>query len=116
MQVAQNANWVDPSQGIFSATGMQTISVSSILTANPTPIPANASGQKHFKIATVVLTPKASLDAATLTELNQTLPGFSADGVPPYGLSNGSVFVHNFYTATKGLATIRAGGLSLEAR
>ena len=115
-QVALNASWVDPSQGIFSATGMQTISASTILAANPTRIPANASGQKHFKVATVVLTPKASLDAATLTELNETLPGFSADGVPSYGVSNGSIYVHNFYTATRGLATIRAGGLSLEAR
>lgn len=116
IRVALGASWQDPSNGIFSATGWQTVSAASILAANPTRIPADASGQKHFKVATIVLTPKASLDAASLTELNETLTGFSADGVPPYGLSNGSVFVHNFYTATKGLATMRAGGLSLQTR
>ena len=115
-RVASGGTWVDPSQGIFSVTSWQTISAASILASNPNRIAPNGSGQKHFKIATVVLTPKPSLDAPTLAELNQTLTGFSADGVPPYGMANGSIFVHNFYTATKGLATMRAGELLREVR
>jgi hypothetical protein len=117
VRVALDGSWINPAAGIFSATNWQTISASSILAANPARIPADATGQKHFKIATVVLTPKTVLDPATLIELNDTLTGFSTDGIPAYGVGpGGSISLHNFYTATKGLATMRAGGLSLEAR
>lgn len=116
VRVALDGAWVDAAKGIFSASNWQTLTASSIAAGAGARIAPNATGQRHFRIATVVLTPNQILDATTLAALNQFATEFSADGVPPSNGSGGVVYLQNFHTATNRLATLRAGGLVAEKR
>ena len=117
LTVAYDGAWVNPASGIFSASDWRTYSVAQIQASMGTNAPDVASSQKHFRIATVVLTNRSVLDATTVNTLNASLEQFALDGNPQYGLvGNRYLNFHNFYSATKGLATIRTGGLLNEVR
>lgn len=115
-RVAKDGQWIDAANGIFKATNWDTFSAEQVFANAAGKIPASAGGQKHFRMATVVLTPNNVLDADLLIDLNSTLAGFTGDSVPSYGVVEGLLFNQNFYTATKGLATMRAGKLLSEAK
>ena len=116
IKVAIDGAWSDQANGVFTATKWQTVTADQMFAAAGGKIPPNSNGQRNFRIATVVLTPNNVLDVNTLTELNSTLSGFAKDGPPSYGTFGEVIYLHNFYTATKGNANVRAGGLSAEAR
>jgi hypothetical protein len=113
IQVANGAAWVPGYVGQrFTAASWSVYSANDIAVRMGVNAPMYGAEQRHFRIATLVLTPNATLDIDTLTQLNGTLAEFSQDRAPTYGaVGNIYINVHNFYTATEGLATIRAGNL-----
>jgi hypothetical protein len=56
-QVAVGASWVDPSNGIFRASGIKTVTINDIIAGEGQRTPAAANAQKAFRTAVVVLTP-----------------------------------------------------------
>jgi hypothetical protein len=114
---AQNGTWQDQQSGLFSATGFVTLTPSDILARMGTRAPDYATSQKNFRIAVVVLTSNQVVSAERLQDLNSTLAEFSRDGTPQWGSPSPNViWLQNFYTATGGVATIRAGNLTGEFR
>ena len=116
VDVALDGVWSDALNGTFTATRWASITPAQIASSAAGRIPQNAGGQRNFRVATIVLTPNAVLDGDTLNELNSTLSGFSLDDVPAYGRNGNVIGLHNFHTATKRIATMRAGNLSGSAR
>lgn len=104
----------------FVATGFTTFTIAQIRARLGAAAPDTLTAQRHFRIAHLVLTDKASLDRVTVDRMNRSIEEFSRDGVPAYGrgpLGNSPYIVfHNFNTATGGLATMRAGAIADEVR
>jgi Repeat of unknown function (DUF5648) len=117
IKVAFDGTYTNYSLGEFTATDWRTYSAASIMTGLGAKAPNVLTAQKHFRVATVVLTNRDNLDSATVNRLNKSLEQFSLDGVnPSFNYNPAYISIHNFYTATKGLAKIRAGQLSQELR
>lgn len=103
--------------GEFYASEWRTVSAASIVIALGANAPNITNSQKHFRIATIVLTARDQLDVGTVNLLNRSIAGFSKDGVANFGNWDPSyINLHNFFTATKGLAKMRAGQLMQEIR
>jgi hypothetical protein len=117
IKIALDGVWVDSRNGKFSASDWRTVTANEIIRNLGASAPDTASSQKHFRLATLVLTNKSVLAVPEINTLNRVLSDFSADTNPQYGLiGNRYLFLHNFHTATQGLASIRAGELGSEIR
>lgn len=114
---ARNAAWLDPQNGIFSASSLVTLTPSDIVNRLGSRVPNYSTSQKDFRVAVIVLTPDNVLATSKLQDLNSTLTEFSRDGTPRWGSPTPNViWNHNFYTATRGVASMRAGNLQDEFR
>ncbi len=117
IRIAYDGAFSNFSSGEFTATDWRTVSAASIISNLGNKAPNFATSQKHFRIATVLLTNKDQADAISTNRLNKSLEQFSIDGVQPNGNNNPAyINIHNFYTATRGLAKMRTGQLSQELR
>ena len=114
---AQNGAWLDQPNGLFSATGFVTLTPSEVVARMGSRAPNYATSQKNFRVAVVVLTPNALVGSERLQDLNSVLTEFSRDATPQWSSPSPNViWLHNFYTATRGVATMRAGSLTSEFR
>jgi hypothetical protein len=117
IRIAIDGVWVDNRTGKFSASDWRTVTATEIMRNLGSAAPDISTSQKHFRLATLVLTNKSVLAVPEINTLNRVLSDFSADANPQYGLiGNRYLFLHNFHTATQGLASIRAGDLRSEIR
>jgi hypothetical protein len=117
IKIALDGVWLDNRSGRFSASDWRTVTAADIVRNLGTSAPDITTSQKHFRLATLVLTNKSVLAVPEINTLNRVLSDFSADTNPQYGLiGNRYLFLHNFHTATQGLASIRAGELGNEIR
>lgn len=113
IKVADSAAWVPGYEGQrFTASSWSIYTVNDIAARLGVSAPTYGRDQRDYRVATLVLTPNATLDTSTLEVLNNTLTEFSRAGLPGYG-SVGDIYLslHNFHTATDGKATMRAGNL-----
>jgi hypothetical protein len=114
---ARNGAWLDAQNGLFSASSLVTLTPSQIVDRLGSRAPNYSTSQKDFRVAVIVLTPNSVVATSRLRDLNSTLTEFSRDGTPRWGSPNPNViWLHNFSTATRGVASIRAGNLQDELR
>ncbi|NNE34268.1 MAG: hypothetical protein HKN13_03465, partial [Rhodothermales bacterium] len=114
---AEDADWISQLNGTFTASSLVTLSPSEIRDRLGIREPDFATSQKNFRMAVVVLTPNEVVSEERLQDLNFTLTEFNRDDVPQWGSPNPNViWLHNFYTATRGLARMRSGNLTEKAR
>lgn len=119
VRVAKDAQWVDVSKGIFSASGFDTYTAEQIASMAVNP-PSTSKTRKALRAAVVVLTNKDSLAVADVSLLNQAVAQFTYKGpngdVPAptgVGVYRG---IKNYWEATGGRATLTADNLSRSLR
>lgn len=104
LKVAQNAEWYDYFEGIFSADGFDEYTIDDIIAMHGERIPPVADSQKEFRAVNIVLTVEP-LTATEWQEYDRYVRDFSLDGDVPY--------LVNFWEATRGMATIKMDDLHL---
>ncbi|MGJ8653905.1 MAG: hypothetical protein ACSHX8_11570 [Opitutaceae bacterium] len=103
IKVAVGAAWEDASQGIFTATAINTVTIGDVTTAEGARTPDTVSSQKNFRTLVVLLT-DGPVSEATWDQMDADAAAFSLAG------DNGST-IYNFWEATGGRATIQMDGL-----
>lgn len=116
IEVALDAKWKNQIAGEFTVTKWSTLSAQDLLANLGSRAPNFVTPQRFFRTATLVLTQKVSLDAATVDALNQSLSGFSSQATPSFARDGIALALHSFTSATSGEGFMRAGGLSQEVR
>ena len=100
IQVALNAQFVDITRGIFSATGFDTLTIEEIQQAVGIRNPAYGLSQRNIRVATVVIT-GAPMTQAELDEMDTQVELFGRAG------DDGDPARFNFWEATDGLGTLQ---------
>ena len=103
LQVARGASWVTQSQGIFSATSIDTVTINDIIADEGARIPDLHASQKNFRGLVVLLTTDP-VTPERWDQMNIDAASFSLAG------DNGSS-IFNFWEATGGRATLQLDGL-----
>gem|GEM_PF-589933 len=103
IQIINQLDWVDSSQGILTATSITTRTMADIIQTDGARIPVAADAQKEFRILYVVISADP-LDNPTWGELDQTVYDFALPG--DNGISS-----YNFWEATGGRGTVKMDGL-----
>lgn len=116
VEVALDAAWKNRIAGEFTATKWSTLSAQDLLSNLGARAPNFTKPQTFFRVATLVLTQKVSLDANTVDSLNWSLSGFASQAVPSFTRHGADLALHSFTSATNGGALMRVGGLSQEVR
>ncbi|MFC1758877.1 hypothetical protein ACFL2H_08925 [Planctomycetota bacterium] len=99
IQIAVDAEWVDQSEGIFSATSIETFTIDHVIATDGARYPAAPASQKEFKALTIVLS-QDELSQERIAEYDEDIRQFSLAG-------NDNDFRYNFWEATGGRATIQ---------
>jgi hypothetical protein len=107
--VANSPAFVDPANGIFSATGFTTHTIDSIIARLGQRVPDVASSPKNFKILVVVLA-RADLSDANFDSLDEDVRLFGLPG------DDGRTGEFNFWEATRGIGTLTVDGLAADRR
>ncbi len=103
-----DGDWVDRKRGIFTASDKRTLTIEDIIRENGERVPGVREAQKAYRALVVILSPRPVTDAEWAL-VDSHAGYFSHQGKKPgWG--------HNFWTATRGLATIQMDRLQDAAR
>jgi hypothetical protein len=97
IRVAYDGRYINYATGEFFASDWRTFTAASIMTSLGNNAPNLATSQKHFRIATIVLTQRDQLEVATVNALNQSLEKFSLDGPTSIGNFNPSICTYTTF-------------------
>jgi len=106
--IPQNPAWVDSGNGIFSATGISTVTVAQVVAADGVRVPDYNSSQKSFRIIHVILS-VLPLTNMRWVDYDKEVYNFSL-------ASSDGQSVYNFWEATGGRGTVRMDGLTGSVR
>lgn len=101
--VADEAEWVDSSRGIFRADRIRTVTLDEIVAQWGPRLPDVTTSQKSFRTLVIVLTPRP-LPPARLALYDEDVRAFSA-------ADDDGTYLYNFWEATGGRATMQMDGL-----
>lgn len=101
--IAQNPATVDSANGIFSATGISTVTVAQVVATDGARVPGSASSQKSFRIIHVILS-VAPLTNTRWIDYDKEVYNFALAGSDGQSL-------YNFWEATGGQGTLVMDGL-----
>jgi hypothetical protein len=116
---------VNANEGTFAVNNIVQYEEAEIVARLGSRYVPSTSSQKSFRIATLVVTPNVTLSATRLEVLNRALTDFTTDGYPESyvttygssGVNTGRIaFSNTFFTATDGVAKMRANNLYAERR
>lgn len=102
--VARGTAWQNSSQGIFTATSIDTVTIEQIIAAEGARAPDQTGSQTSFKALCVLLTPDP-VEELAWDDMDADVQSFCIAG------SDGSS-LYNFYEATGGRATISMDGIT----
>jgi hypothetical protein len=102
-QIADEAEWVDASRGIFRADRIRTVTLDDVIAQWGPRIPDVTTSQKAFRALVIVLAP-APLPPARLALYDADVGAFGLAG-------DDGTYLYNFWEATGGRATMQMDGL-----
>ncbi len=124
IKVAQNAALDAVVPGNFTATGFVDYSISQVkanIQALGRPLPNTGTAQTRYKGAVIVVTDKAKLTDAVVRSVSSQahemgLPSMPNTAAHPWCQSGRTWVSSNFFSATRGAATLTLGGISASIR
>jgi hypothetical protein len=114
LSFAMNPSWLDDAHGVFRTDGFVTLTASELAATWGPRVPDSGFSQKRFRTLIVLVTsPDEAVDYA---EWSARVADFVAERESDYWDPFSSGRLHNFWSATGGLASLDAEGVDRELR